>query len=70
MSRAGTPTDNPKMESINGWIKAEIESDWDIDSYPTFKKFINTYIYYYNNQRPAYVFTFETPIQYKVEQGF
>ena len=24
MSRAGTPTDNPKMESINGWIKDEI----------------------------------------------
>ena len=24
MSRAGTPTDNAAMESINGWIKAEI----------------------------------------------
>ena len=24
MSRAGTPTDNAEMESINGWIKAEI----------------------------------------------
>lgn len=70
MSRAGTPTDNPKMEFINGWIKAEIESDWDIDSYPTFKKFINTYIYYYNNQRPAYALHYKTPVQYKVEQGF
>ena len=27
MSRAGTPTDNPKMESINGWIKDEIIND-------------------------------------------
>lgn len=27
MSRVGTPTDNPKMESINGWIKDEIKND-------------------------------------------
>lgn len=30
MSRVGTPTDNPKMESINGWIKDEIINDWNI----------------------------------------
>lgn len=28
MSRAGTPTDNATMESINGWIKAEIFMDF------------------------------------------
>ena len=28
MSRAGTPTDNAAMESINGWIKAEIFILW------------------------------------------
>ena len=27
MSRAGTPTDNAAMESINGWIKAELFMD-------------------------------------------
>ena len=41
MSRQGTPTDNPKMESINGWIKDEIINDWDIDSYDSFDEFIN-----------------------------
>lgn len=30
MSRAGTPTDNAAMESINGWIKAEIFMDFHV----------------------------------------
>lgn len=30
MSRAGTPTDNPKMESINGWIKDEIMNEMNV----------------------------------------
>jgi transposase InsO family protein len=70
MSRAGTPTDNPKIESINGWIKDEIENDFNIDSYETFDEFINYYIYYYNNERLAYSLNYKTPIQYKTELGF
>ena len=70
MSRAGTPTDNPKMESINGWIKDEIISDWNIDSYDSFDEFINSYINYYNNQRLACSLNYKTPIQYKIELGF
>ena len=30
MSRAGTPTDNSAMESINGWIKAELFMDFHV----------------------------------------
>ena len=70
MSRAGTPTDNPKMESINGWIKDEIMNDWNIDSYNSFDEFINTYIYCYNNERLACSLDYKTPIQYKAELGF
>ena len=70
MSRAGTPTDNPKMESINGWIKDEIKNDWNIDEYESFDKFINEYIYYFNNKRLAYSLKYKTPIQYKTELGF
>ena len=70
MSRAGTPTDNPKIESINGWIKAEIDSDWDINSYDNFGEFLDQYIYYYNNQRYAYSLKYKTPVQYRTEQGF
>ena len=33
MSRAGTPTDNPVIESKNGWIKKEMYIDFDINNY-------------------------------------
>ena len=70
MSRAGTPTDNPKMESINGWIKDEIVNDWNIDEYDSFEQFINKYIYYYNNERLAFSLNYKTPVQYRTELGF
>lgn len=70
MSRKATPTDNPIIESINGWIKDEIYNDFDIDSYESFEEFIKDYIYYYNYERPAYALNYKTPIQYKTELGF
>lgn len=70
MSRAGTPTDNPIIESMNGWMKAEIDCDWDIDSYETFDQFIEEYIYYYNHQRYAYSLNYKTPVQYRIDLGF
>lgn len=30
MTKAGTPTDNASMESINGWIKEELFIDFHI----------------------------------------
>ncbi len=30
MSRAGTPTDNPVNESLNGWIKEELIIDFNL----------------------------------------
>lgn len=70
MSRAATATDNPKIESLNGWIKAEIACDWDIDSYETFEEFIESYIYYYTHQRYAYALNYKTSVQYRIELGF
>ena len=35
MSRAGTPTDNPVIESKNGWLKKEMYIDFDINKYNT-----------------------------------
>ncbi|MCR5461600.1 MAG: IS3 family transposase, partial [bacterium] len=31
---------------------------------------IDEYVYYYNNERPAYSLKYKTPIQFKTEQGF
>lgn len=70
MSRKATPTDNPIIESINGWIKDEIYNDFDIDSYDSFDDFVKHYIYYYNYERPAYALNYKTPIQYKTDLGF
>lgn len=70
ISRAGTPTDNPIIESLNGWIKAEFVTDFRYWEYEDFNKFIEDYVYYFNNQRPAYALNYQSPVQYRIEQGF
>ncbi|WP_238919216.1 IS3 family transposase [Clostridium saccharoperbutylacetonicum] len=70
MSRAGTPTDNPIIESINGWIKAEMITDFRYWEEDNIYEFIDKYINYYNFERPAYSLKYKTPVQFKIEQGF
>ena len=70
MSRAGTPTDNPVNESLNGWIKEELIIDFNLKRCGDVPKLIEEYIYYYNNERPSYALKYKTPIQYKIESGF
>ncbi|WP_349814490.1 IS3 family transposase [Thomasclavelia cocleata] len=70
MSRAGTPTDNPVNESLNGWIKEELFIDFDLKHCEDVPNLIKLYINYYNNERPSYALNYKTPIQYKIESGF
>lgn len=70
MSRAGTPTDNPVNESLNGWIKEELFLDFNLKKCKDVNKLIKEYIEYYNNDRPSYALNYKTPIQYKIELGF
>ena len=70
MSRAGTPTDNPVIESLNGWIKNELYKDFRMYSSEDINTAINAYIKYFNTQRLAYSLKYKTPIQYRTEQGF
>lgn len=44
MSRAGTPTDNTAMESINGWIKAELFMDFHVTGDKPVEQEIDEYI--------------------------
>jgi len=69
MSRAGTPTDNASMESINGWIKTEMFLDLHITSNETIVEEVKEYIKFFNEERPAYALNYLTPKQYK-EQYF
>lgn len=70
MSRAGTPTDNPIIESINGWIKEEMHCDFDYKKCDNIFKFIDEFIYYFNHERPSFKLNYKTPIQYKIDSGF
>lgn len=65
MSRAGTPTDNATMESINGWLKEELFNDFKIREQDDPIKAIENYIVFFNEQRPSYALNYLTPKQFK-----
>ena len=65
MSRAGTPTDNAAMESINGWIKTELFTDFHIISPENVPEQVSDYIRFFNEERPAYTLGYLTPKQYR-----
>ena len=64
MSRAGTPTDNAAMESINGWIKSELFTDFHLQGEDVPEE-IEAYIKFFNEERPAYALGYLTPRQYR-----
>ena len=70
MSRVGTPTDNPIIESLNGWIKNELYKDFNIYKADDINIAINDYINYFNTERLAYSLGYKNPIQYRTEQGY
>ena len=70
MSRIGTPTDNPIIESLNGWMKEELYIDFKIYRSENIVRDINDYIEYYNTKRRAYALKYKTPVQYRTELGF
>ena len=70
MSRAGTPTDNPVIESMNGWIKAQIKCDYKINEWDSIREFLNHYINYFNHERPSYKLGYKNPAQFTLEQGY
>lgn len=70
MSRVGTPTDNPVIESKNGWLKKEMYIDFDINNYNTVQEFIEDIIKDNNEYRPSYALNYKTPIEYRIQSGF
>jgi len=45
MSRAGTPTDNPVNESLNGWIKEELIIDFNLKNCKNVPKLVKEYVF-------------------------
>lgn len=70
MSREGTPTDNPIIEALNGWIKAELYLDYDLSNAEDVPALLNQYVEYFNTRRRAYALGYKSPVQYKTELGF
>lgn len=69
MSRGGTPTDNPIIEALNGWIKEELYLDFGLASAEAVPALLDKYVYYFNHIRPAAALGYKSPIQYKTEWG-
>ena len=70
MSRIGTPTDNPIIESKNGWLKKEMYIDFDINNYNTVQEFIEDIVKDNNEYRPSYALNYKTPVEYRTQLGF
>lgn len=69
MSRAGTPTGNPIIESLNGWIKEVLRYQSKIDECSDIQNLIEAYVYY-NSERYMHSLRCKKPIQYKTELGY
>ena len=70
MSKAGTPTDNPIIEALNGWMKGELCLDFGLEAAEDVPHLLDEYVYYFNNRRPAAALGYKSPVQYKTELGF
>lgn len=72
MSRKGNCMDNSIMESFFGVMKNEMfyghESEYK--SFDQFKKVVEEYIYYYNNERIKKKTGWMSPVQYRLLNGF
>lgn len=70
MSRAGTPTDNPVIESLIGWIKGDLKHYIKLHDFKDINTAIELYIDYFNNHRVAYRLDYLTPVEYRTINGF
>ena len=69
MSRAATPTDNPVIEALNGWIKSELKYNLRINEYSDINTAIELYVNYFNHSRPAWRLDYLSPIEYRTLKG-
>ncbi len=68
MSRAGTPTDNGTMESINGWLKEELFNDFHLKQSDDVEATIKEYIHFFNYERPSFSLNYLTPPQFNLKK--
>ena len=57
------------LEYLNRWIKEELFLDFNLKQSDNIEQTIKDYVYYFNNDRPAYSLKYKTPTQFKTELG-
>lgn len=70
MSRGGTPTDNPIIEALNGWMKEELYLDFDLAHTNDVPALLDDDVHFFNRHRPAAALGYKSPLQYRTEQDF
>ncbi len=64
-----TPTDNPIIESLNGWIKEEMRKEFNPHNVDNMPLFIENFVHYFNYERLSYKLNYKALVQYRIEQG-
>lgn len=67
MSRKGNCLDNSPMENFFGLLKQEMYYGEPLRTYEELKRAIESYIYYYNNQRIKQKLAGMSPVQYRLQ---
>ena len=70
MSRVATPRDNAVIESIFGWFKEFLRSDYFPGSAVPIRELLEKAVYDFNHIRPSHKLDYKTPVQFRTEQGF
>ena len=70
MSRGDTPTDNPIIEALNGWIKEKLYLDFDLANAKDVPALLNSYVFFFNNKRRSASLVYKSPAQFRTERGF
>lgn len=70
MSRVATPRDNAVIESIFGWFKEFLRSDYFPGATVPIRNLLERAVYDFNHSRPSHKLNYKTPVQFRTEQGF
>ena len=65
MSRKGNCLDNAATEQVFGHLKDEFYRGQQWDSYESFERDLNAYVFYWNNQRRQIKLKGMTPVEYR-----
>ena len=60
---------NISGSTIKKWIKEELFLDFNLKQSDNVEQTIKDYVYYFNNDRPAYSLEYKTPTQFKTKLG-